>query len=122
MSRRITLVTGAILIGAGAFALTGGASITTKERLLQLGEVELSADQRRSDSAVGGWGGWWEWMCCCWRPGIRKRSSRVTAAPVWSASSVTIAVRKRMVPLRRAGLREATSDVPDCIESTTLNG
>jgi hypothetical protein len=41
-------VTGAILIGAGAFAMTGSASVTTKERLLQLGEVEHSADERHT--------------------------------------------------------------------------
>lgn len=48
MSRRTTLVTGAILIGAGAFASTGSASVTTKEKIFQLGEVKLSADERRT--------------------------------------------------------------------------
>jgi uncharacterized membrane protein len=47
MSRRMTLATGAVLLAAGAFALTGSASITTKEQLLQLGDVKISADERR---------------------------------------------------------------------------
>lgn len=48
MGRRTTLVTGAIVLCGGVFALTGGASITTKERLLQLGDVQVSADERRT--------------------------------------------------------------------------
>lgn len=48
MSRRTTLVNAVILLGAGAFMLTGSASITTKERLIQLGDVQLTADERRT--------------------------------------------------------------------------
>jgi hypothetical protein len=52
---RASLVAGIVLIALGAFVLLRGGSFTTREKLLEVGDVKVTADQKR---AVPPWLGW----------------------------------------------------------------
>jgi len=48
MNRRLSLALGTLLLAFGAFALIRGASITTKRSVLEVGDVKITADDRRT--------------------------------------------------------------------------
>ena len=45
---RPTLIAGIVLLGLGAFVLLRGASFTSREDVLKVGDVKVTADSRRS--------------------------------------------------------------------------